>query len=101
MTRRKTLASELIDKEKRQSARMMLKAYPLRSATEIEKVREDIENNTIVILRITPLAQKNIEELRDAVSKLYEIATANGGDIARLGEDRIIITPPSVSIWRG
>ena len=95
------MASELINKEKRQSERMMLKAYALRSATEVEKVKEDIENNTIVILRITPLAQKNIEELREAVSRLYEIATANGGDIARLGEDRIIITPPTVGIWRG
>jgi len=95
------LANQLINKEKRQSERMMLKAYALRSASEVEKVKEDIENNTIVILRITPLAQKNIEELREAVSRLYEIATANGGDIARLGEDRIIITPPTVGIWRG
>lgn len=95
------MANQLINKEKRQSERMMLKAYALRSASEVEKVKEDIENNTIVILRITPLAQKNIEELREAVSRLYEIATANGGDIARLGEDRIIITPPTVGIWRG
>lgn len=80
---------------------MMLKAYPLRASNEVVKVKEDIENNTIVILRITPLAQRNIDELREAVSKLYEIATTIGGDIARLGEDRIIITPPSVSIWRG
>lgn len=95
------MANQLINKEKRQSERMMLKAYALRSASEVEKVKEDIENNTIVILRITPLAQKNIEELREAVSRLYEIATANGGDIPRLGEDRIIITPPTVGIWRG
>jgi SepF-like predicted cell division protein (DUF552 family) len=80
---------------------MVLKAYPFRSIDEIEKVKEDIENNTIVILRITPLAQRNLEELREAVSKLFEIATTHGGDIARLGEDRIIITPSSVSIWRG
>lgn len=95
------MASELINKDKGQNVKMMLKAYPLRSSNEVIKVKEDIENNTIVILRITPLAQKNIDELREAVSKLYEIATTIGGDIARLGEDRIIITPPSVSIWRG
>ena len=95
------LASELVNKDKGQNVKMMLKAYPLRASTEVDKVKEDIENNTIVILRITPLAQRNIEELREAVSKLYEIATTIGGDIARLGEYRIIITPPSVSIWRG
>lgn len=48
------MASKLINNEKRQSVRMLLKAYALRSATEVEKVKEDIENNTIVILRITP-----------------------------------------------
>ncbi|MGB9724818.1 MAG: cell division protein SepF [Nitrososphaeria archaeon] len=95
------MSSELINKGKQEGVKMILKAYPLKSLSEIEKVKEDLENNTIVILRITPLAQKNIDELKEAVSKLYEIATSSGGDIARLGEDRIILTPPSVYIWRG
>ena len=29
------------------------------------------------------------------------VATSIGGDIARLGEERIVITPPGVRIWRG
>ncbi|TLY10071.1 MAG: DUF552 domain-containing protein, partial [Thaumarchaeota archaeon] len=33
--------------------------------------------------------------------QLYEFATAIGGDIARLGDERVVITPPGVKIWRG
>ncbi|MEM4736764.1 MAG: hypothetical protein QXD41_02730, partial [Nitrososphaeria archaeon] len=62
------MSSELINKGKQEGVKMILKAYPLKSISEIEKVKEDLENNTIVILRITPLAQKNIDELKEAVS---------------------------------
>jgi uncharacterized protein len=37
--------------------------------------------------------------LRIAVEQLYKSVSIIGGDISRLGEERIIITPPSVKIW--
>jgi hypothetical protein len=52
-------------------------------------------------LRVTPLAHKDVEELRKVVEDLYSYAQSVGGDIARLGEERIVITPPGVKIWRG
>jgi SepF-like predicted cell division protein (DUF552 family) len=55
----------------------------------------------ILILRVTPLAQKDVEELRKVVEDLYSYSQSTGGDIARLGEERIVITPPGVKIWRG
>ncbi|MEM0074985.1 MAG: cell division protein SepF [Conexivisphaerales archaeon] len=77
-----------------------LKAYPMKSIGDVEKVKEDLKHNSIVIVRITPLAQKSLEELKKAVEELYEYAEGMGGDIARLGEERIVITPPNVKIWR-
>ena len=77
-----------------------LKAYPIKSADDVAKVKEDLKNGTIIIIRITPLANKSIEELKKAVEELYQFATNIGGDIARLGEERIVITPPRVKIWR-
>jgi hypothetical protein len=78
-----------------------LKAYPLKSYDEISKIKEDLSQGSIVILRFTPLAQKSIEELAKTVDELYKFVIALGGDIARLGEDRIVITPPGVKIFRG
>ena len=55
----------------------------------------------ILIIRITPMAQKDIEALRNAIDDLYKFVKSGGGDIARLGEERVVITPPAVKIWKG
>ncbi len=80
---------------------IMVKALQLRSGDEISRIQKDVAERMIIILRVTPLAQKNVDELKVAVEQLYEFATSIGGDIARLGEERIVITPPGVRIWRG
>jgi SepF-like predicted cell division protein (DUF552 family) len=83
------------------SGDMLLKALQLRNADDLQRIQQDVANRTIVILRVTPLAQKSVEDLKTVVEKLYEFVTSIGGDIARLGEERIVITPPGVRIWRG
>ena len=78
-----------------------LKAITLRDQSDIAVVKEDIKDHMILIIRVTPLAQKDLEELRKVVENLYSYTHSTGGDIARLGEERIVITPPGVKIWRG
>lgn len=78
-----------------------MKAFSLKSLEELPKIKGDVSKRTILILRITPLAQRSVEELKRAVEELYEFSTSIGGDIARLGEERIVVTPPGVRIWRG
>jgi uncharacterized protein len=78
-----------------------LKALTLRDISDITSVKEDVKKHMILILRVTPLAQKDLEDLREVVEDLYSYAQSVGGDIARLGEERIVITPPGVKIWRG
>jgi uncharacterized protein len=83
------------------SKEILLKSFPLKSVEDIPKIQEDVTNKTIVILNVKPLALKSVEELKSAVEQLYEFATSVGGDIARLGDERVVITPPGVRIWRG
>ena len=77
-----------------------LKAITLRDVSDVHAIKEDIKKSMILVLRVTPLAQKNVDELRKAVEEIYAIAKTTGADIARLGEERIIVTPPGVKIWR-
>jgi hypothetical protein len=84
-----------------QNTPVYLKALTLRDISDITAIKEDIKKHMILILRVTPLAQKDVEELRKVVEDLYSYAQSVGGDIARLGEERIVITPPGVKIWRG
>lgn len=77
-----------------------LKAMPLREISDLNAIRKEVKSGNILILRITPLASKSIEDVKQAVSELYDFAEAIGGDIARLGEERVVICPPKVRIWR-
>jgi SepF-like predicted cell division protein (DUF552 family) len=84
-----------------QKSPVYLKALTLHDISDISIVKEDIKKHMILIIRVTPLAQKDLEELRKVVEDLYSYTQSAGGDIARLGEERIVITPPGVKIWRG
>jgi SepF-like predicted cell division protein (DUF552 family) len=84
-----------------QKTPVYLKAVTLRDKSDVAAVKEDIKKHMILIIRVTPLAQKDLEELRKAVEDLYSYTQSAGGDIARLGEERIVVTPPGVKIWRG
>jgi SepF-like predicted cell division protein (DUF552 family) len=84
-----------------QKTPVYLKAITLRDKSDVAAVKEDIKKHMILIIRVTPLAQKDLEELRKVVEDLYSYTQSAGGDIARLGEERIVITPPDVKIWRG
>jgi uncharacterized protein len=77
-----------------------LKAITLRDTSDVHSIKEDIKKNMILVLRVTPLAQKNVDELRKVVEEIYAIAKTHDADIARLGEERIIVTPPGVKIWK-
>ena len=78
-----------------------LKAITLRDPVEVQLIKEDLKKQMIVIIRVTPLAQKSVDELRRVIDDLYKFVQSAGGDIARLGEERVVITPSRVKIWRG
>ncbi|MDQ3839282.1 MAG: cell division protein SepF [Thermoproteota archaeon] len=78
-----------------------LKAVTLKNISEVSDIKKDAKKEMIIILRVTPLAHKDVEELRKAIDDLYKYVQSIGGDIARLGEERVVITPPSVKIWKG
>ncbi|MGA2524578.1 MAG: cell division protein SepF [Candidatus Bathyarchaeia archaeon] len=77
-----------------------LKAMPLKAVSDVENVENEVKNGNIIILRVTPLASKNIEDVKNAVNELTQFAESIGGDIARLGEERVVICPKNIRIWR-
>ena len=83
-----------------EEAKPYLKAMPLKDLTDLPNIKNEVQNGNIIILRITPLANKSIEDVKQAVNELYTFAENINGDIARLGEERIVICPPKIRIWR-
>jgi len=82
------------------STKVYLRALPLRSLDDIEVVKREVKSGNILILRISPLAKKSIQDVKRAVDELCEFTKLVGGDIARLGEERVVVTPSSIQIWR-
>lgn len=80
--------------------KVYLRALPLRALEDVNIVKNEVESGNILILRITPLAKKSIEDVKQAVNELCEFVEHVGGDIARLGEERVVVTPSSIRIWR-
>jgi len=81
-------------------SQVYLKALPLRDLEDVDTVKREVKSGNILILKVSPLAKKSIDDVKRAVSELLEFTQVVGGDIARLGEERVVITPSSIRIWR-
>src|SRR5437867_9666327 len=79
---------------------LYVKALPLQELDDVERIKIEIRTGNILIIRITPLARRSVDETKLAITELTDHVKSIGGDIARLGEERIVITPPGVRIWR-
>jgi len=80
--------------------KIYIKAWVLKSLEELDSVKDEVLSGNIMILRLGKLAEKNMEDVKKAVNELYDFVQQINGDIARLGEERIVVTPPFVKIWR-
>ncbi|MFW6110524.1 MAG: cell division protein SepF [Thermoproteota archaeon] len=87
-------------KEKGNSGITYLRAIPLHDLSELEDIESEVNSGRVLILRITPLADENVDDVKRAVKELIQFVESIGGDIARLGEERVVICPPDVKIWR-
>ena len=58
------------------------------------------DGSTIAVINIRPLKDKDIIELKRAISKLKKTTDAISGDLAGFGDDYIIATPSFAQIYR-
>ena len=87
-------------KNEKTQKKAYLKALPLRTLNDIEVIKNELKSGNILILRVSPLARKSVEDVKKAVNELYEFTKSIGGDIARLGEERVVLVPNFITIWR-
>nr|AIE98688.1 hypothetical protein [uncultured marine thaumarchaeote KM3_06_C02] len=95
------MQDQVKDNTKQGMGDIYLKSQSIRNTEDVQRIKDEISRKMILILKITPLAQKSVGDLKKVVEELYEFTTSMGGDIARLGEERVVVTPPGVRIWRG
>ncbi|MBS3113322.1 cell division protein SepF [Candidatus Woesearchaeota archaeon] len=71
---------------------------------DFEGVRDILDSlrvgNTIALINIKPLKDKDIVELKRAINKIKKTCDAIGGDVAGFGDDWICVTPAFANIYR-
>ncbi len=87
--------------EKGSKAKVIVRPFVIEDFTDVKPVLDCLrEGVTIALVNIRPLKERDIVELKRAVSKLKKTCDAISGDIAGFGEDWIVITPQFAQIYR-
>lgn len=94
------LASLEEGEEVLEEAKMYVKPMQLVSSKDYDTIVQELEKGNIVLLNIRPMAAKNAMLVKELVSKLKEYVQNAGGDIARITEYHLLVTPPGVKIVR-
>ena len=77
-----------------------VRAMPLSQLKDLDSIESVLSDGNVLIIKITPIAKRSVEETKVAIKQLTDFAKRQGGDIARLGEERVVLTPPGIRIWR-
>lgn len=80
---------------------VFVRPFVIEDFADIKGILEALrEGNTIALINIRPLKDKDIIELKRAINKLKKTADAVEGDIAGFGEDYVIVTPSFAKVYR-
>ena len=77
-----------------------VRAMPLIHLKDLDVIERVLSAGNVLIIKITPIAKRSVEETKVAIKQLTDFVKRQGGDIARLGEERVVLTPPGIRIWR-
>lgn len=82
-------------------SKVMVRPFVMEEFEDIKEVLDVLrEGSTIALVNIRPLKEKDLVELKRAVSKLRKTCEAIEGDIAGFGEDYIVAVPYFAKIHR-
>ena len=89
------------DSEDGTQPKISVRPFVLEDFADVKTVLDSLrEGYTVALVNIKPLKEKDLVELKRAVSKLKKTADAIEGDIAGFGEDWVCLCPSFAQIHR-
>src|SRR3989338_5393312 len=79
------------------AADFYVKPIALQTDNDAKVVEEELKNRNLVLLNISPMA-RNATRLKTIIDALKAYTSAMNGDMARIDEDKILLTPGNVKI---
>ena len=94
------ISSKPVDKTGK--AKVVVRPFVIEDFADIKTALDALrEGYTVALINIKPLKDKDLVELKRAVSKLKKTCDTIEGDIAGFGEDWIVVCPSFATIYRG
>jgi len=91
-----------IGKDASKKAKIVVRPFILKSFEDVNRILEVLrEGYTIALIDIKPLKNKDIIELKRAISKLKKTTDALEGSVAGFGENILVVVPSFAEIYRG
>ncbi|MFH1276589.1 MAG: cell division protein SepF [Candidatus Woesearchaeota archaeon] len=86
---------------KEERSKVLVRPFVMEEFEDIKDILDVLrEGKTIALVNIKPLREKDIVELKRAISKLRKTCEAIDGDIAGFGEDYVVAVPYFAQIYR-
>ncbi len=83
------------------SQKVIVRPFILDDFSKVKGILDILrEGETICLVNIQPLREKDMVELKRAINKLKKTSEAMGGDLAGFGEDYLIAAPSFAEIYR-
>jgi uncharacterized protein len=87
------------------SIQRYVKAIPLNDIDDVLVIKNELDQGNVLIVKIAPFfmkkcrATQEFSEIIKIIDELSEYALSIGGDVARIGRERLILAPSSIKIW--
>ena len=82
------------------NADALVKPVSLNTEQDVTVVIEEAKKGNIVLLNIADLSKRNALKLREYVDQIKQTVSSIDGDIARISQEKVLITPARVKIFK-
>ena len=89
---------DVSEEEMYDDADAYVKPIALKADTDLKLVAKELKDGNIVLLNVSSLVKRNPIRLKEKISKLKRYANDIDGDIARISEEQILLTPAKIKI---